>query len=139
MNASLAFDHIHLISRDPHAAAGWYCEMFGATISRVQEDLRGAPQIDVDMGPVTIIIRGQRPGETPAQTQPMQAFSGYSSHNEWGVDHFGLTYAGDLRTFCEELRRKGVRMAVEPWEFKPGLVLCYVEAPDGVSIEIVQR
>jgi len=27
---------------------------------------------------------------------------------------------------------------VEPWEFKPGLVLCYVAAPDGVSIEIVQ-
>jgi hypothetical protein len=29
-------------------------------------------------------------------------------------------------------------MAVEPWEFKPGLLLCYVAAPDGVSIEIVQ-
>jgi len=31
-----------------------------------------------------------------------------------------------------------VRMAVEPWEFKPGLVLCYVAAPDGVSIELIQ-
>ena len=29
-------------------------------------------------------------------------------------------------------------MAVEPWEFKPGLMLCYIAAPDGVSIEIVQ-
>jgi type II secretory pathway component GspD/PulD (secretin) len=31
-----------------------------------------------------------------------------------------------------------VKMAVEPWEFKPGLVLCYVAAPDGVSIELMQ-
>ena len=30
-------------------------------------------------------------------------------------------------------------MTVEPWEFKPGLVLCYVAAPDGVSIEIIQE
>lgn len=29
-------------------------------------------------------------------------------------------------------------MAVEPWEFKPGVVLCYVAAPDGVSIELIQ-
>ena len=40
--------------------------------------------------------------------------------------------------FCDELKRKGVRMAVEPWEFKPGMVLCYVAAPDGVSIELIQ-
>ena len=45
---------------------------------------------------------------------------------------------GDLRAFCAELKRKGVRMAVEPWEFKPGMVLCYVAAPDGVSIELIQ-
>ena len=28
--------------------------------------------------------------------------------------------------------------AIEPWEFKPGMVLCYVAAPDGVSIELIQ-
>lgn len=63
---------------------------------------------------------------------------GYSSHDGWGTDHFGFTYRGDLRAFCAELKRKGGRMAVEPWEFKPGLVLCYVAAPDGVSIELIQ-
>jgi catechol 2,3-dioxygenase-like lactoylglutathione lyase family enzyme len=68
----------------------------------------------------------------------MRHFEGYSSHDEWGTDHFGFTYRGDLRAFCAELKRKGVRMAVEPWEFKPGMVLCYVAAPDGVSIELIQ-
>jgi catechol 2,3-dioxygenase-like lactoylglutathione lyase family enzyme len=87
---------------------------------------------------MTIVIRGQRPGEEPVDTKPMQHFDGYSSHDEWGTDHFGFTYRGDLMAFCEKLKKKGVRMAVEPWEFKPGMVLCYVAAPDGVSIELIQ-
>ena len=138
MEKKLAFDHIHLISRDPQAAADWYREMFGGEVTAVQDNLRGAPQIDVRVAGMTVVIRGQRPGEHPAETKAMQQFDGYSSHNGWGTDHFGFTYHGDLRAFCAELKRKGVRMAVEPWEFKPGLVLCYVAAPDGVSIELIQ-
>ncbi len=138
MSDLIAFDHIHLISRDPKASAEWYREMFGGEITVVQENLRGAPQIDVRVGGSTLVIRGQRPGEEPVDTKPMQDFDGYSSHNAWGTDHFGFTYRGDLRAFCTKLKEKGVRMAVEPWEFKPGLVLCYVAAPDGVSIELIQ-
>ena len=138
MNKALAFDHIHIISRDPHASAKWYEEMFGGEISTVQDDLRGAPQIDVRVSGMTIVIRGQRPGEFPVTTNPMRHFDGFSSHDEWGTDHFGFTYHGDLKAFCDELKSKGVKMAVEPWEFKPGLVLCYVAAPDGVSIELIQ-
>jgi len=134
---AIAFDHIHLISRDARAAADWYREMFGGEIV-AEQHLRGAPQIDVRVGDMTIVIRGQRPGEEPASTRPMRHFDGYSSHDGWGTDHFGFTYRGDLGAFCDELKRKGVRMAVEPWEFKPGMVLCYVAAPDGVSIELIQ-
>ena len=138
MTDVLAWDHVHLISRDPFAAVGWYQEMLGGEITRIQENLRGAPQIDVRVGGQTIVIRGVRPGEHPAQPRPLEHFDGYSSHNAQGIDHFGLTYRGDLRAFCDELQAKGVKMAVEPWEFKPGLVLCYLAAPDGVSIELIQ-
>ena len=138
MDGEIGFDHIHLISRDPKAAANWYVDMFGGKISAVQENLRGAPQLDVRISGMTLVIRGQRPGEQPAVPKPMRAFDGYSSHDGWGTDHFGFTYRGDLRAFCTELKSKGVRMAVEPWEFKPGMVLCYVAAPDGVSIELIQ-
>ena len=137
MSDAIAFDHIHLISRDAIAAADWYKTMFGGEIT-AEQDLRGAPQIDVRVGGVTLVIRGRRPGEEPVDTKPMKEFDGYSSHDEWGTDHFGFTYRGDLRAFCTALKEKGVRMAVEPWEFKPGLVLCYVAAPDGVSIEMIQ-
>ena len=66
MGEGLGFDHIHLISRDPKAAADWYREMFGGEITAVQENLRGAPQIDVRVAGMTVVIRGQRPGEQPA-------------------------------------------------------------------------
>ena len=138
MNDLLAIDHIHLISRDAHAAAKWYCDIFDGAITNLQENLRGGPQIDVKVNGLTIVIRGQRPGEAPAETRAMRHFDAYSSHDAWGIDHFGFTYRGDLRAFCDTLKQKGVRMAVEPWEFKPGLELCYLAAPDGVSIEIVQ-
>jgi len=138
MSEPIAFDHIHLISRDARAAADWYRDTFGGEIVAEQPQLRGAPQIDVRIGGITLVIRDHRPGEAPVATKPMQHFDGYSSHDEWGTDHFGFTYRGDLRAFCAQLKKKGVRMAVEPWEFKPGMVLCYVAAPDNVSIEMIQ-
>jgi len=138
MDKAIAFDHIHLISRDPKAAADWYREMLGGEVTAVQENLRGAPQLDVRVGGMTIVIRGRRHGEHPTETKPMHHFDGYSSQDAWGTDHFAFTYHGDLLAFCAELKRKGVRMTVEPWEFKPGMVLCYVAAPDGVSIELIQ-
>lgn len=139
MITNLAWDHVHLISQDAPAAARWYCEMLGGEITQAQESLRGAPQIDVRLGGQTLVIRGIRPGETPADPKPIQDFGTYSSHNARGIDHFGLTYRGDLRAFCKALRGRGVTMAVEPWEFKPGVVLCYLAGPDGVSIELIQR
>lgn len=134
---SLSFDHVHLISADPKAAAAWYRDILGGEIV-AEYELRDAPQINVRVGGMTVIVRGQRPGEAPAEARPMAHFGGYSSHDEWGTDHFGYTYHGDLRAFCEELRAKGAAFAVEPWEFSPGALICYLAAPDGVSIELVQ-
>ena len=135
-NPAFAFDHVHLISREPKAAAQWYVEMFGATIARDSET-RGAPQIFVEIGGMTVIIRGRRPGEEPSDPKPVEQYADYSSHNEWGTDHFGFMYRGDLKAFCEELRGKGVSFPVELKNFN-GNTLCYVAAPDGVSIELLQ-
>ena len=63
-NPAFKFDHVHIISKDPQASANWYVEMFGATIGG-ETMARGAPQIFVDLGGMTILIRGQRPGEAP--------------------------------------------------------------------------
>lgn len=135
-NPAFKFDHVHIISETPHASAQWYVDMFGAEIA-ADTVSRGAPQIFVELGGMTIIVRGRRPGEDPAATRPIQAFSDYSSHDEWGTDHFGFLYSGDLRVFCNELRAKGVTFPVELKDGPNGRLLCYVSAPDGVSIELM--
>ena len=134
---ALTFEHIHLISADADAAAQWYVDKLGAEIVRKSE-VRGASQINVNLGGATLLVRSQRAGEAPQSTNTMQHFEDYSSHNEWGVDHFGLVYDGDLRAYAEDLKAKGVTFLVEPYDFLPGAVISYVAAPDNVIIEIVQ-
>ena len=136
-NPAFKFDHVHIISKDPQASADWYVEMFGATIAK-NTVARGAPQIFVDLGGMTILIRGPRPGEAPVATRPIRPFADFSSHDEWGTDHFGFLYQGDLAALCAELRAKGVTFPVELKRGVNGSLLCYVAAPDGVSIELMQ-
>ena len=136
-NAAFKFDHVHIISKDPEASADWYVEKFGATIT-AKTMARGAPQIFVELGGMTILIRGQRPGEDPVAAPPIRPYGDFSSHNAWGTDHFGFMYKGDLEAFCADLRGKGVSFPVELKRGVNGSLLCYVAAPDGVSIELMQ-
>jgi len=136
-NPAFKFDHVHIISEDPHASAAWYVEMFGATIA-ADTIARGAPQIFVELGGMTILIRGRRPGEAPVAARPIQPYADFSSHNTWGTDHFGFMYDGDLAALHDRLRAKGVSFPVELKKGVGGSLLCYVAAPDGVSIELMQ-
>ncbi len=136
-NPAFTFDHVHLISADPHAAARWYVEMLGATIA-ADTVARGAPQIFVELGGMTILIRGKRPGEDPVAARAMRPYADFSSHNAWGTDHFGFMYKGDLTALCADLCARGVEFPVELKRGVGGSLLCYVAAPDGVSIELME-
>ena len=70
-NPAFAFDHIHIISQHPKESADWYVQMFGADIV-ADTVARGAPQIFLDLGGKTLIIRGQRPGEAPTAARAIQ-------------------------------------------------------------------
>ena len=49
-----------------------------------------------------------------------------------------LPLPGHLEAFCAELGGKGVTFPVELKRGVNGSLLCYVAAPDGVSIELMQ-
>ena len=87
---------------------------------------------------MNLLIRGRRPGEDPVPARPIQPYSDFSSHNAWGTDHFGFMYKGDLTAFCKELAAKGVSFPVPLKKGVGGALLCYVAAPDGVSIELME-
>ncbi len=127
-NVSITFDHVHLVSHDPHATADWYVDKLGGKIARSGE-VKGAPQIYVSFGDATIIVRGQRPAERAADKPGLQ----------WGVDHFGVRVKGDFDDFCAGLRAKGVTFNLEPTDFNPTTRIAFIAAPDGVSVELLNR
>lgn len=135
--SAIAFDHIHLISAEPDATAQWYADMLGGRITD-RAELRGAPQICVAFGGNYLLVRGRRPGEQPNPKTPLKSFGDFASHDQWGADHFGFRVQGDFYAFCEAIRAKGARFAVEPHEFTPGFSIAYLAAPDGVTVELVQ-
>ena len=135
--AEIVFDHVHVISEKPESAAAWYADMLGGTVTR-RSEVRGAPQIAVEFTGATILVRGRRPGEQPVRRPPLQSFSNFVSHEQWGADHFGFKVAGDLTAFCNDIRRRGGKFAVEPYEFAPGTRIAYLAGPDNVSIELVE-
>lgn len=127
-DASLAFDHVHLVAKDPQAAAHWYVEKLGGEIIRSIE-VKGAPQVYVSIGGFMILVRGERPGEQ------VDGKSGL----EWGIDHFGVRVKGDFDGYCAGLRNKGVTFSLEPTDFNPTTRIAFINAPDGVSIELLNR
>lgn len=137
-NPAFKFDHVHIIAEEPHRTANWYVEKLGAVI-RKDSVARGAPQIYVDLGGMTLLVRGRREGEAPNAPDTFRDFGNFSSHDRWGADHIGYTYDGDLAAYCETLSANGVTFSVPLKEGVGGIKLCFIEAPDGVSIELIQR
>lgn len=127
-NPSLGFDHVHLVAKDAHATARWYVDKLGGEIAR-SLDVKGAPQVYVSFNGFIVIVRGERPGESAADKSTL----------EWGVDHFGLRVKGDFNSFCSGLKNKGVTFSLEPTDFNPTTRIAFINAPDGVSIELLDR
>ena len=127
-SATIGFDHVHLVAEDPHKTAEWYADRLGGRIARSGE-VKGAPQVYVSFGNFIVIVRGQRPAEK-ANDKPGL---------EWGIDHFGVRVTGDFDAFCSELKAKGVTFSMEPTDFNPTTRIAFINAPDGVSVELLNR
>jgi catechol 2,3-dioxygenase-like lactoylglutathione lyase family enzyme/uncharacterized protein (DUF1330 family) len=122
----VSFDHVHFISADPEAAATWYADNLGGKLMP-SEMVDGAPQINVGFDGVHLTIRGRRAGEDPAAKPGLQ----------WGIDHFGLRIPTDYDAFCGRLKENGVKFTMGPRNFGDLGKVAYIEAPDGVKVELV--
>lgn len=125
---TLSFDHVHVISKQPKETADWYADRLGGTITK-SATVKDAPQIYVSFGDAYVIVRGQRPGESAKD----------KANTEWGADHIGFNVKGDFDAFCAGLRSKGVTFCVEPHDINPTTRIAFIDAPDGMSIELLSR
>ena len=55
-----------------------------------------------------------------------------------GLDHFGLRVNG-IDAIVAELKAKGVEFTREPTTVRPGVRVAFLRAPEGVSIELLDR
>jgi catechol 2,3-dioxygenase-like lactoylglutathione lyase family enzyme len=124
---SITGDHVHLRSPDPEATAQWFERMLGAEVVRSQQ--QGKPRIDVKLGGAKIFIAPVQAGDgvNPPPATPYQ-----------GLDHFGLSVVG-IDDVAAELKRKGVEFTREPQTARPGLRICFLRGPQGISIELLER
>jgi lactoylglutathione lyase len=125
--AKFTYDHIHLRSTDPEATARWYEQMLGAEVIRSMQ--QGKPRIDLKLGGANIFIAPVTPGDgvNPPPATPYQ-----------GLDHFGLCVTG-IDAIVAELKGKGVEFTKEPTTVRPGVRVAFLRAPQGVSIELLDR
>jgi catechol 2,3-dioxygenase-like lactoylglutathione lyase family enzyme len=121
------FDHIHLFSREPEATASFYERMFGAEVIRSLQ--QGKPRIDLKLGGANIFI-------LDVSDNP-KAQAG-AAHPHQGLDHFGFEVK-NIDAICAELKGKGVVFTRGPETVRPGVRIAFLAAPEGVSIELLER
>ncbi|MGH6671369.1 MAG: VOC family protein [Xanthobacteraceae bacterium] len=125
--AKVTWDHIHLRTANPEAMARWFEQMLGAEVVRSVQ--QGQSRIDLKLGGANIFIAPVKDGDgtNAAPANPYR-----------GLDHFGLSVSG-VDAIAAELKAKGVEFTREPTTVRPGVRVCFIRAPEGVSIELLDR
>ena len=121
------WDHVHLRSPDPEATAAWFERILGAQV--IRSTVEGKPRIDLKLGGADVFMMPVAPGDkvNPPPVTPYQ-----------GLDHFGLTVSG-IDAVAADLKAKGVEFTMEPRTIRPGLRICFLRGPQGISIELLER
>ena len=126
-----AINHVHIRSSDPHASAAWYEKHFGAKIVSEREVMPGTITIGMEVGgPVRLNVSSK-----PAGSSDKRAVA---ELNQLGLEHFGFAVE-DLEAELDRLERSGIRIVLPLTEVVGGTRLAYIEGPDDVLIELVQR
>ncbi len=110
------FHHVHLATTDVRATLGWYVESFGGEITRFAGILPG-----VRYGDVWVLAK-----KVDSQRAPTKGRA---------IDHLSWGFA-DLDAAAEKLKSQGVKFVSGPYSFGTSRI-AFVEAPDGVLIELV--
>jgi lactoylglutathione lyase len=125
MTQSYYFDHLHILSRNPKAAAEFYHQIFDAEIIEVFEP-HGKQWLDIRINGLSLFIFPVAPEENLPD----------SLHSRYvGLDHFGFR-VDNLNETVAELKRRGVQFAVEPFTTRRGFKIAFIQGPDHVRIEL---
>src|SRR5215470_11907264 len=123
----VTWDHIHLRTPDPEGMAQWFERTLGAEVIRTTQ--AGKPRIDLKLGGANIFIAPVAPTDK-VNEPPVTPYR--------GLDHFGL-FVKDVDKVAADLKKKGVEFTMEPNSPRPGIRICFIRGPQGISIELLER
>jgi lactoylglutathione lyase len=119
----VTWDHVHLRSPDPEATAIWLRDILGGEI------MRSSDRIDVKLGGANVFIALVAAGDG-VNAPPVTPYQ--------GLDHFGLAVK-DIDAVAAAIKAKGVEFTKEPTTIRPGVRICFLRGPQGISIELLER
>jgi catechol 2,3-dioxygenase-like lactoylglutathione lyase family enzyme len=122
--AKMTWDHIHLKTPDPEEMAQWFETMLGAEV--IRSTAHGAERVDLKLGGANIFVQRSE-GHNPPPTIPYR-----------GLEHFGLLVPS-VDTIAAELKAKGCEFTKEPTTVRPGVRVCFIRGPQGISVELLER
>ena len=125
---SWQYDHTHFKCSDPEKTVTFFKENFGGKeVARFE--VNGMSIVTLDIGGLWYNFSPKRPGETvEPKTQPAR----------YGVYHIALK-TRDLAAEAAKMKARGVKFTQEVAQSDPKTKFGFVEGPDGISIEILQR
>jgi lactoylglutathione lyase len=121
------WDHVHIKTYDVPASAAWFQNKLGAGLAQGTQvtDARA----ELMFGPCKVLVTQVKQGDGTNAT-PAIPYAGF--------EHFGLTVR-DIDKVAAELKAKGVEFTREPVTIRPGVRICFIRSPQGISIELLER
>ena len=119
-------DHIHYICGNVEEAVKYFKNVFEAKETS-RGEIRGLPVVRVNVQGAIIALMGTAPGSS-------QLVPGKGSR---GLDHIGFVVKGIEKT-VEDLKKHGAKISVDITA-GPGVKYAFVDGPDGIRIEILER
>jgi catechol 2,3-dioxygenase-like lactoylglutathione lyase family enzyme len=140
------FQHLHLLSADPIAAAEWYIKEFGlqrrspappSAEVRYRCGRQTAPSVGLIMDGMNIIIYpvGNAQAAFPDAWKGREGIESSQGHT---IDHLGFS-VDNLDQTLERLKQDGVKLTDEPRSVFGGkLKFAFIEGPDHIRIEVLE-
>lgn len=120
-SAKLGLHHVHLRAPNPETALTWYLDNVGGPVGKLKDRIEG-----LNLGGVWLLV--QKGEATPT--------AGHA------IDHIGFRPT-NVDNVVAGLKAKGVKVTTEPRPLTlpsgVSMRLAFVESPEGVRIELVQR
>jgi lactoylglutathione lyase len=124
---SFTYDHMHLFTPDVPRAVEFYKSNLDAEIVDLTRPPGGAT---IKIGGTKVLVQNPQDGQGLDDKVDFKAVRSF--------DHFAFTVP-DIEAAAKRLKGNGVVFLVEPKEIRPGVKLAFIQAPDNVKIELIQR